>query len=115
MQSREKYDGAAEDMPNEVRNLLEERTKAAGGVEEDLLKALEREGVLGAAVKALQGSDDVEFEENAIRALGKAAELGALSAEEKRACKEIVEAWGDAGKEERGLSGADGEVDKAFA
>lgn len=115
MQAREKYDGASEDMPSEVRNLLEERTKASGGVEEDLLKALEREGVLAAAVAALKGSEDIEFDENAVRALGKAAELGALSAEEKKATHDVVEAWGPKGREERGLAGSDGEIVKAFA
>lgn len=115
MQSRQKFEGAAEDMPSEVRNLLEERAKAAGGVEEDLLQALEREGVLSAAVAALQKSDDHEFDENAVRALGQAAELGVLSAKEKASCKAVVDGWGADGKEARGLAGSDGEIIKAFA
>lgn len=111
LQARDKFEG---EMPNEVRNLLEERAKEAGGVEEDLLVGLEREGVFAAAVKALAQSDDIELEENAIRALARAAAAGALK--EKAEVKAIWDKWGVEGQKERGLEGEDAkEISAALA
>ncbi|WOO77415.1 Hsp70 nucleotide exchange factor FES1 [Vanrija pseudolonga] len=107
MQADETYEG---EMPAEVRTLLEERAAAAGGKEENLVKALARTGVFASALAALaKGSDDLEYEENAVRALARAAATGGLTAEEKAQLKGIWEKWGAEGREERGFVGADGE------
>ncbi|KAL1412858.1 hsp70 nucleotide exchange factor fes1 [Vanrija albida] len=107
MQARESYEG---EMPSEVRALLEERAAAAGGKEEDLVLALKRTGVFSSALAALaKGSDDAEYEENAVRALAKAAAAGGLSADEKAQLRAIWDKWGAEGRAERGLDGADGD------
>lgn len=115
-QARDKHDDS--EWPGEVRNLLAERAKEAGGVDEDLLKGLERTGVFASALKALgaDGTDDVEFDENAIRALSRAAAAGVLSDAEKAQLKGMWAKWGADGRAERGLDGADGdEVAQAMA
>jgi hsp70-interacting protein len=107
MQSDEKYEG---ELPNEVRNLVEESTKA-GEIQESLVEGLKREGVLGGLVQGLKGDGeregDLEFEENAVRALSKSAEKGGLSEAEKETVRGIWERWGSAGQAERGLEGED--------
>ncbi|TXT15842.1 hypothetical protein VHUM_00345 [Vanrija humicola] len=114
MQAGENYEG---EMPAEVRSLLEERAAAAGGKEENLVAALKRTGVFASALSALaKGSDDVEYEENAVRALSRAAAAGGLTPDEKAQLKGIWDKWGAEGREERGLGGADGaEVEKDLA
>jgi len=104
-QSEEKYEG---EIPNEVRNLIEERTKA-GGESETLLDGSRREGIFAALVEALKNGDgeDLEFEENALRALGKAAEKGGLSEGEKAEVRAVWEKLGPTGQDERGLGGED--------
>jgi hypothetical protein len=113
-QARDKFDEA--EMPGEVRALLTAHTEAHGGVDEDLLVALARTGVLAAAVGALvRGADqDVEYEENLVRALARAAE--ALTAEEKGQLKATWNAWGPKGQAERGFEGQDAkDVEAALA
>lgn len=114
MQSDEKYEG---ELPNEVRNLIKERMKAeAEG--ESLVDGLKREGVFSALVEALRDGrgDDFEFEENALRALVRAAEKGGLSEAEKRDAKAVWEKLGAFGQDERGLGGNDGlEIARALA
>jgi hypothetical protein len=69
MQAGETYEG---EMPSEVRTLLEERAGCGWRQEENLVKALQRTGVFASALAALaKGSDDVEYEENAVRALAR--------------------------------------------
>lgn len=113
MQSDEKYEG---EIPGEVINLVEEHTKS-GGRSEDLVSALKREGVYSALVKGLkESSDDIEFEENALRALAKAAEKDGLTHEEKHDVKTLWHSWGPQGQEERGLQGEDAShIHKVFA
>lgn len=121
-QARDKFEG---EMPTEVLNMIEEQAKASGakpGSEgDDLLLALQREGVFGAAISALAldpriDPEDAEYEENAIRALARAAEFGALSDEEKAQLKGVWDAWTPVGRGHRGIEGADAEaIDKALA
>lgn len=113
MQSGEKYEG---DIPNEVRNLIEEKMEA--GDEESLVDGLRREGIFSALAEALKTVDgeDFEFEENALRALVRAAEKGGLSQEEKAEVRSLWEKLGAVGQNERGMGGADGaEVSKILA
>ncbi|WVQ83081.1 hypothetical protein IAT38_005219 [Cryptococcus sp. DSM 104549] len=116
MQSGEVYEG---EIPNEVRNLLEERMKAAQGEgpSETLVQGLQREGVFAELVKGLKESgEDVEYEENTLRALARAAEKGGLTNGEKTELRGLWEKLGAAGQEERGLSGSDGkDIEKAFS
>jgi hsp70-interacting protein len=118
LQSGEKYEG---EIPKEVQALLEERMKqtAAGASSELLLDGLKRTGVLSSLVEGLKArasDEDIEFEENAIRALSQAAAKGGLNAEEKDTVKSIWENWGTAGQEERGLDGEDGkEIQRLLA
>ncbi|CAK9780784.1 hypothetical protein CC85DRAFT_289123 [Cutaneotrichosporon oleaginosum] len=121
-QARDAFNG---EMPNEVRNLIEEQAKTSGakpGSEGDeLLLALQREGVFEAAVDALARDpridpEDAEYEENAIRALARAAEYGALSDEEKSQLQSVWAEWTPIGRAHRGIEGADAEaIDKALA
>jgi hypothetical protein len=113
MQSGEKYEG---DIPGEVNNLVEANTKA-GGEKEDVVSGLKREGVYSALLAGLKGGvDDVEYEENAIRALGKAAQKGALDDEEKNEVRGIWNQWGQAGQADRGLEGEDAtEIASSYA
>jgi hypothetical protein len=113
MQSGETYTG---EIPNEVRNLIEERMKVPDEQKEGLLDGLRREGVFLALAQAVkESSEDIEFEENAMRALSQAASRGALSGEEKAVAREVWKSWGSAGQEERGLGGDDAaEINKIF-
>ncbi len=114
MQSDEKYEG---ELPNEIRNLIEERMKS-GGEGENLIDGLKREGVLAVLIQALKerGGEDFEFEENAVRALVRAAERGGLSSEEKSEVKAVWKKLGTVGQNERGLGGEDGiEATRALA
>lgn len=92
---------------------------AAGASSELLLDGLKRTGVFTSLVEGLKaraGDEDVEFEENAIRALSQAAAKGGLSTEEKDTVKSIWEKWGSVGQEERGLDGEDGkEIQRLLA
>ena len=105
LQSDERYEG---ELPGEVKNLIEERMKASGEGE-SLVAGLSREGVFGALVGVLRSGvgDDVEFEENAIRTLGRAAEKGGLSDGHKAELTAVWEKLGIAGQEERGFTGDD--------
>lgn len=109
MQSNETYTG---ELPDEVRQLIEERTQTQRETQtQTLIAGLEKEGVFNALVEALRTSDsDIEFEENAIRTLSQAAKQGVLSDEEKKALKGIWTTWGAEGQSERGLGGEDGKV-----
>lgn len=105
MQSSERFEG---EIPSEVRNYIEENGKNAPS--ESLVEGLKREGVFTALVEGLkQGVDDVEYEENAMRALVRAHQQGGLTVSEKNDLKTIWEKWGKQGKQERGLDGEDGE------
>ena len=119
-QARDRFDTA--EMPGEVRALLEEHSKKAGGQHEDLIAALGRTGVFAAAVSALVAAaastdaDDVEYEENLLRALARAAAAGGLTAEEKEKVKAVWNQWGAAGQQERGFEGQDSkDVEAALA
>lgn len=104
MQSGEKYEG---DIPKPVVELIQERMNS-GEVSEPLVEGLKREGVIGELLVGLKEGGDVEYEENAIRALSRAVEKGVLSAEEVSEVKGIWTQWGTAGQAERGLDGQDG-------
>ncbi|GMK53977.1 hypothetical protein CspeluHIS016_0105630 [Cutaneotrichosporon spelunceum] len=121
-QSRDSFEG---EMPTELANMIEERTKATGGKPgtegDNLLLALEREGVFKAAIDALARDaraepEDVNCEENAMRALSRAAEYGALSDEEKAKLKSVWDSWSPQEREQRDFSGVDAEeIEKALA
>ena len=106
LQSGEEYNG---EIPPEVVQAIQDaannRTQV-DGKSETLLEGLRREGVLSGLLGSLRDvTEDVEFEENAMRALGAALEKGGLSDGEKVELRSIWERWGEAGREERGLSG----------
>ena len=105
MQSGEKYEG---DIPKAVVELIKERTNS-GEVSEPLVDGLKREGVIGALLVGMKDSEDVEYEENAIRALVRAVERDVLSPEEVAEVKSIWTKWGSSGQAERGLDGQDGQ------
>jgi hsp70-interacting protein len=112
MQSGEKYEG---DIPKAVVELIKERTNS-GEVSEPLVDGLKREGVIGALLVGLKDSEDVEYEENAIRALVRAVERDILSPEEVAEVKSIWTKWGSSGQAERGLDGQDGQdIEKVLA
>ncbi|KAL7423087.1 hsp70 nucleotide exchange factor fes1 [Cryptotrichosporon argae] len=112
MQAGETYEG---EMPAEVRALVEEHTSAAA-VAPGLLDGLGEHGVLSALTTELGKHDDVEFDENAVRALARASAAGGLGADEKSTVARIWGAWGAAGQAERGLDGEDGqEIARALA
>jgi hypothetical protein len=121
-QARDAFNG---EMPSEVRNMIEEQAKASGAKPrsegDELLLALQREGVFEATVDALARDPridpvDAEYEENAIRALARAAEFGALSDEEKTQVKGVWGEWTPIGRAHRGIEGAEAEaIDKALA
>ncbi|ORY24290.1 nucleotide exchange factor Fes1-domain-containing protein [Naematelia encephala] len=106
MQSGEKYEG---ELPNEVRNLIEERMRS-GTKSESLVDGLKAHGVFTELLKGLKEvpEGDFEYEENAIRTLVRAVEKGGLSPEEKNDLRAIWENRGALGQEERGLGGEDG-------
>lgn len=104
MQSGEKYEG---DIPKPVVELIQERMNS-GEVSEPLVEGLKREGVIGQLLVGLKEGGDVEYEENAIRALSRAVEKGVLSAEEVGEVKGIWTRCGAGGQAERGLDGQDG-------
>ena len=114
MQSEEKYEG---ELPSEVRKLMEERMNASGD-SESLMDGMKREGVFAALVEAMKTSEggDFEFEENALRALVRAAVQGGLTEGEKAEVKMIWERLGSLGQHERGLGAEDGqEITSALA
>jgi hsp70-interacting protein len=112
MQSGEKYEG---DIPKPVVELIQERMNS-GEISEQLVDGLKREGVIGRLLVGLEGSDDVEYEENAMRALVRAVEKGVLSAEEVGQVKSVWTKWGTSGQADRGLDGQDGQdMEKVLA
>jgi hsp70-interacting protein len=118
LQSGETYEG---EIPKEVKALLEERMKqtAEGASSESLLDGLKRTGAFRSLVdglKARENDEDVEYEENAMRALSQAAVKGGLDKEDRDVVKAIWAKWGSEGQEERGLGGEDGkDVQHALA
>lgn len=113
MQSGEKYEG---EIPKAVVELIQQRMDS-GQQSEPLVEGLKREGVLSALLKGLQESDgQVEYEENALRALVRAVEAGALTQDQASAVKSVWQKWGTAGQAERGFEGSDAQdVEKALA
>ena len=113
MQSGEEYEG---DIPGEVRDLVETHTKS-GAVDESLVAGLKREGVYAAMINGLkEDGGDVEYEENVVKALSKAAEKDGLTSEQKEEVKSVWNRWGKAGQEDRGLEGEDAaEISKIFS
>lgn len=106
MQSGEKYEG---DIPKSVAELIQQRMES-GETSIPLIEGLKAEGVLSALLRGLLSSEgDVEYEENAIRALARAAGSGVLEKEEKAELKGLWERWGTEGRTERGLDGQDGQ------
>lgn len=108
MQSGEKYEG---DIPKPVVELIKERMDS-GEVSTPLAEALQSEGVLSQLLAGLKESTgksegDVEYEENAVRGLSRAAEKNVLSAEDKAELKGIWESWGAEDRAQRGLEGQD--------
>lgn len=103
LQSDETYTG---EIPGEVKALIEE--KMSGSEAASLLEGLQDHGVLQSLVDGLQMSeDDLEYEENAIRALSAAASKKALSDEQLKRVQGVWRKWGAAGREERGITGDD--------
>lgn len=113
MQSGEVYEG---DIPKAVVELIQQRMDS-GETSIPLVEGLKSEGVLSTLVKGLMESgDDLEYEENCIKALAKAAEGGGLEKQEVEQLKGLWERWGAQGQKERGLDGQDGkDVEKALA
>ena len=113
MQDGEKYEG---EIPGEVRNLVETSAKE-NGPEGSLVEGLRRGGVFGALVEGLgEGGDDVEYDENALRALTRAAQRDGLTSEERGAVRAAWAKWGSAGQAERGFEGEDAqEISRIFA
>lgn len=113
MQSGETYEG---EIPGEVRNLVEQNTQS-GGEKQSLVDGLGKAGVYSALVEGLKSNtEDVEYEENILRALSKASSKGGLGEEEKRGVRDIWAKWGTAGQAERGLEGEDAaEITKSLA
>jgi hsp70-interacting protein len=108
MQSGEKYEG---DIPKPVVELIQERMNS-GEVSTPLVEGLQAEGVIGQLLAGLRestnsGEGDVEYEENAMRALVRAVEKGVTSAEDKSALKSIWDSWGAEERSQRGLEGQD--------
>jgi hypothetical protein len=115
MQSGEKYTG---EIPTEVENLVTEHTKVSGQAEVSLLEGLKREGVLSALLESLKKTSgpELDFEENAMRTLGRAAKDGGLSDQEKSELRSIWEQWGEEGRKERDLIGEDAqEISRSLA
>lgn len=119
MQSGEKYEG---DIPAEVQKMIEENQSSTGKVEESLVEGLAREGVFGELLRGLKeikgedGEADLEYEENAFRALVRGVEKGGLTVEQKMELRGIWEERGALGQEERGLGGEDGkEISRILA
>ncbi|ORX40046.1 nucleotide exchange factor Fes1-domain-containing protein [Kockovaella imperatae] len=109
MQSGEQYSG---ELPKEVAEILKEQGQTTdGNARESLVEGLKREGIFVTVLEALksQKGGDVEFEENAMRALVNATEKGGLDTSEKEQVKQIWESWGKDGREERGLGGNEGD------
>ena len=106
LQSGEKYEG---EIPDEVRNLIQERMAPGSEEGESLVEGLKREGVFAALLEELEaGGGDWEFEENALRALVNTAERGGLSEGERTRLKGMWEKLGTIGQNERGFGGEDG-------
>jgi hypothetical protein len=67
--------------------------------------------VYAALIQGLKGQEgeegDVEYEENAMRAVSLASTKGGLSGDKKQTVKQVWRAWGVKGQEERGFTGAD--------
>lgn len=108
MQSGEKYEG---DIPKPVVELIQERMKS-GEVSTPLVEGLQQQGVIGQLLVGLRdstnsGEGDVEYEENALRALVRAVDKGVVSTEDKSAVKGIWDSWGAEGRSQRGLEGQD--------
>lgn len=104
MQSGEKYEG---EIPKPVVELIQQRMES-GEQSEPLVEGLRREGVLAGLLRGLQESEgDVEYEENALRALVRAAEAGALSSDHKASLKSVWQKWGTRGQADRGFEGSD--------
>lgn len=113
MQDGEKYEG---EVPGEVRNLVESSQKE-NGPEGSLVAGLKEQGVFGALVEGLQeGGDDVEYDENVVRALSRAAQRDGLTSDQLGAVKATWAKWGSAGQAERGFEGEDAqEITRVFA
>lgn len=112
LQSEETFEG---EMPKEVVEMLKDHAgevKAAGS----LVHGLKAQGVVDALAEGLTqpGDGDLEYEENAMRALSHAAGKGGLSEGVRKQVKDVWEQWGSAGQEERALSGEDGKAVQAL-
>ncbi|KAK4684729.1 hypothetical protein P7C73_g5438, partial [Tremellales sp. Uapishka_1] len=114
MQSTEEYKG--DDIPTEVKNLLEEQLKNPSSEAEGLVAGLKRNQVFGNLVKGSEEETDVEYQENAIRALVRALQAEGLEEEEKTILTERWRGFSEEQREERGLGGEDGkDIDKVLA
>lgn len=112
LQSEGTFEG---EMPKEVVEMIKDQAgevKAAGS----LVHGLKAQGVVDALAQGLAqpGDGDLEYEENAMRALSHAAGKGGLSESVQKQVKSVWEQWGSAGQEERGLSGEDGKAVQAL-
>lgn len=118
MQSGMGYEG---ELPTVVAEMLKERMElqtqkqgqGKGEGQETLVQGLKRSGVFGALLSSLEGQEagggeDIEFEENAMRALSRAVEKDGLEEGEKVKLRGVWEKWGEKGRAERGLVGEDG-------
>lgn len=120
LQSSETYTG---EIPQEVTNLIEEhqaQSSASSSSPPDLIKGLKSAGVFTTLLSELKTPReelevDVEFEENAMRALTSAFERGGLEDGEKKDLLGVWTKWGPEGRENRGLGGDEGlEIGKVF-
>ena len=109
MQSGEEYGG---EIPKEVEEVVKQHLEGSSPEpKQNLLQGLEGYGVLSALVESLKGDFvDIEFEENAMRALAAAAEKGGLSQQEKTMVKAVWDLWGEEGQKGRGLGGEEGKT-----
>jgi hypothetical protein len=111
LQDGQAYEG---EIPGEVRDIMEAHAKEvekSGVQDEGLVKGLKENGVYAALIQGLKGQEgeegDVEYEENAMRAVSLASTKGGLSGDKKQTVKQVWRAWGVKGQEERGFTGAD--------
>ncbi|WVW84637.1 hypothetical protein I302_106671 [Kwoniella bestiolae CBS 10118] len=105
LQSNDRYDD--KELPNEVRNVIEELTKNTKKEEEKdgLIAGLSRGGIFAELLVQLKEvkEDNLEFEENALKGLINALKFDGLSTQEKEQFKGIWMGLSIQQREERGL------------
>ncbi|WVQ65813.1 uncharacterized protein L199_003991 [Kwoniella botswanensis] len=103
LQSNDKYD--QKELPNEVRNVIEELTKSNTVKEEGLIDGLSKSGIFQESLDQLQHvkEDNLEFEENSLKSLINALKTSGLNDEERGQFKGIWNGLNAQQREDRGL------------